>query len=336
MNLTELAKSYVFTKRCAGGGGGTGSGIIEVDSPPTENITKNTKYQVTGYIDVAVYAVAAGYNYTNLTDILLAANPVATIAYYVVDEFPANPLLSDIVTYTAFNVYIKNDIPKVYADVGTGGMWLDISALLTEVYASQGLELQFLNRGYIDNIDNNTETSAGVYVTYKDRPTAMLVDTDLVYCNGEWVTRKGLLLGAPLVLKEIKREDFFALKAITPYMFCPLYTCTENNGTTELHTSMKSYLEKVTIAENIIAIGEYAFDHNEKLEVVVIENANLTYIGERAFGYCTYLNEIHFNGTKEQWKNIPKHTGALAWDSGTPDYTIYCTDGTITKYGTET
>jgi hypothetical protein len=31
----------------------------------------------------------------------------------------------------------------------------------------------------------------------------------------------------------------------------------------------------------------------------------------------------------EQWKKI--NIGEYSWDDGTPDYTIYCTDGEIKK-----
>ncbi len=49
---------------------------------------------------------------------------------------------------------------------------------------------------------------------------------------------------------------------------------------------------------------------------------------------CDELKEIHFNGTKEEWNSIYKFGGSLlgSWDETLPDdYTIYCTDGTITK-----
>ena len=49
--------------------------------------------------------------------------------------------------------------------------------------------------------------------------------------------------------------------------------------------------------------------------------------------FPTSLISFIFDGTIEQWMNLSK---GIDWDNGTDDYTIYCTDGEITKDGTVT
>jgi hypothetical protein len=45
------------------------------------------------------------------------------------------------------------------------------------------------------------------------------------------------------------------------------------------------------------------------------------------------LTSITYTSTVEKWKAIYKEN---YWDRDTPDYIIYCTDGTIAKDGTVT
>jgi len=51
-------------------------------------------------------------------------------------------------------------------------------------------------------------------------------------------------------------------------------------------------------------------------------------LSKYAFDSCANLNTITFDGTVEQWDAIEKDS---YWDTFTSNYTIYCTDGTISK-----
>ena len=51
-------------------------------------------------------------------------------------------------------------------------------------------------------------------------------------------------------------------------------------------------------------------------------------IGLYAFSGCTGLTKIDFNGTKAQWETVEKGN---EWSNNTGDFTVYCTDGTISK-----
>ena len=54
--------------------------------------------------------------------------------------------------------------------------------------------------------------------------------------------------------------------------------------------------------------------------------SGVTVIEGKAFYNCENLLEIHYRGTKAQWKAIRKD---INWQSGTGDYTLYCTDGNL-------
>lgn len=65
-------------------------------------------------------------------------------------------------------------------------------------------------------------------------------------------------------------------------------------------------LTMISIPDSVISIDGYALHNTEKLAV------------------------IKYSGTIDQWKNIEKSYG---WDSMSGEYTVYCTDGIITKSG---
>ena len=109
-------------------------------------------------------------------------------------------------------------------------------------------------------------------------------------------------------------------------------------------------LENIVIPESVIRIGDLAFSECGKLERIEIPGGvtsislstfyccrsltrveihdNVTAIGRNAFGDCSGLVEIRFAGTVAQWNAISLGDW---WDNNTGNYTIYCTDGEITK-----
>ena len=90
-----------------------------------------------------------------------------------------------------------------------------------------------------------------------------------------------------------------------------------------------SSLTSATIGNGVTYIGQYIFRYCSNLVSVIIDNG-VTNIGSDAFYYCSNLTEIHFNGTREQWKTIGKD---YHWDYYTGDYIVYCTDGNLNRYG---
>ncbi len=76
---------------------------------------------------------------------------------------------------------------------------------------------------------------------------------------------------------------------------------------------------------SVTSIGDYAFEYCSGLTSIEIPSS-VTSIGYSAFSNCRSLESINFTGTREQWNAISKGKG---WDFFTYNYTIHCTDGSI-------
>ena len=86
-------------------------------------------------------------------------------------------------------------------------------------------------------------------------------------------------------------------------------------------------LTSITIPDSVTSIGREAFSGCSGLTSITIPNS-VKSIGGWAFRRCISLTTINFQGTKAQWQAIEKDS---FWDSFTGDYTVHCTDGTISK-----
>lgn len=86
------------------------------------------------------------------------------------------------------------------------------------------------------------------------------------------------------------------------------------------------------IPDGVTSIFGGAFHKCEYIVSIVIPNT-VTEIGDWGFDQCVSLEKISFNGTVAQWDAILKGN---YWDSAIRNYTIYCTNGNISKDGTIT
>jgi len=86
-------------------------------------------------------------------------------------------------------------------------------------------------------------------------------------------------------------------------------------------------LTSITIGNSVTSIGFAAFLDCSSLTSITIGNS-VTSIGRSAFKSCSRLTSITFNGTVEQWNAISKGSD---WNESTGKYTVYCTDGNISK-----
>ncbi len=76
-----------------------------------------------------------------------------------------------------------------------------------------------------------------------------------------------------------------------------------------------------------MSIEDATFAGCTSLNAITIPSS-VTSIGEVAFAYCNSLSSITYSGTNTEWIAIEKNKN---WDSNTGNYTVYCTDGEITK-----
>lgn len=77
----------------------------------------------------------------------------------------------------------------------------------------------------------------------------------------------------------------------------------------------------------VTTIGYGAFCDCSGLTSITIPDG-VTSIDSYAFSGCSGLKRINFNGTKAQWNAIRKGD---CWSYNTGNFTVYCTDGTISK-----
>ena len=112
------------------------------------------------------------------------------------------------------------------------------------------------------------------------------------------------------------------------------------NSVTTIGSGAFSYcagLSQIKIPDSVTTIDSYAFENCYDmgyeevygLTSVIIGNG-VTTIRDNAFIDCELLTSITFEGSIEQWNEVNKEIG---WDYNTGEYTIYCTDGEITKAG---
>lgn len=86
-------------------------------------------------------------------------------------------------------------------------------------------------------------------------------------------------------------------------------------------------LVNITIPNRVTGIRRYAFDGCSGLTSITIPDS-VTSIDDSAFNNCQNLTSITFQGTKAQWNAIIK---GCDWNADTGNYTVYCTDGSISK-----
>ena len=86
-------------------------------------------------------------------------------------------------------------------------------------------------------------------------------------------------------------------------------------------------LVEITIPDGIGFLASSLFSNCTQLKTVNIPNS-ITYIATNVFTDCSSLEVIVFRGTSAEWKNISKYS---PWDSGTPEYTVKCTDVDVNK-----
>lgn len=91
-------------------------------------------------------------------------------------------------------------------------------------------------------------------------------------------------------------------------------------------------LEKYIIPNNVLTIEHGAFAYNPYLkEITIPQSINSIY--NNVFSNSPNLLAIYYEGDVKKWQSIYK---APDWNLDSANYTIYCTDGQITKDGTVT
>lgn len=88
-----------------------------------------------------------------------------------------------------------------------------------------------------------------------------------------------------------------------------------------------SSLTSIVIPDSITSIRSETFRYCSSLTSIELPDS-VTSIGSWAFRECSSLTSITYDGTVAQWNAIAKGNN---WNSSTGNYTVTCTDGTVSK-----
>lgn len=247
-------------------------GVQIVDKLPT-NPKENVIYEEKEYSDIDVFIIGyTVYNDTKyifpLKEIIEGTLNISTnIFYYVVDELPTTPLECDFATFTNLYVYICNDIPYAYGNLGYGNMWLPVSQILTNMDQNG---YTYIDKGFANSYNYvnipSVENEVYLNVTYKKRIGINNKNGIELFANGNYIDYEKIL---------DKTIETFSNKNIT---------C--------IPSRMFSYyreLKKVYIP-NVVFIKAYAFQDCHNLEEIDISNAISIY--EHSFNSCIKLRKI--------------------------------------------
>ena len=96
-------------------------------------------------------------------------------------------------------------------------------------------------------------------------------------------------------------------------------------------TGCKS-LKSVAFGKSSVQVYMSAFSNCKVLEKITISLGTQIKFHNEAFSNCN-ISQIDFDGTIEEWKIVSEKI--IAVNAISTDYTVYCTDGTITRSGIE-
>ena len=258
-----------------------GGGVVVVDELPTENIQEGVIYQVNEISDIDVYLKDDDKNPGNLENsITLILGITPFLIYEVVDSLPSSPVVSDLQTFSEILVYIFNDTPYVYGNVGYGNMWIDIITLIASVTG-----ITYENKGYVSSADNITE--AGLYVKYKKGKQGVLStgEYDIIVNDSGWNDYKAIF---EKTVVEYKNDNIKEIPFSAFYYCEKLETVDIPNVTSILGGAFEncSNLKKLN-APKVESINSGAFYNCGSLKFA--DFSNVTYIGPSAFENCTSL-----------------------------------------------
>lgn len=178
--LVKKGTGYGFTRYAIGGSGEAGEDLTAVLDEQSQLIAELKEKLANGgggsqecdciidvtelpeqYKDVNVYVRFDESTYMTFLQLFQVEGLNPAITYYVVDELPTEGTVTDFNTLALIYVYIANNIPYAYGDVGSGNMWLPISTLMAEI-----ADITLPDNGFTSDI--TTTTAPGIYVTYKE------------------------------------------------------------------------------------------------------------------------------------------------------------------------
>lgn len=267
----ELIKNLVSTTPF--GSGSAGSGIVEVEEFPTENVQDYTFYKKANKANVEVYMSMFGQT-MNVVD--------AGAVVYKVDELPSSMEITDMET-GALHLYVWNSKAYITTDGTTTMTFGELySALMGETFEDKVVES-------VGQIDSN-----GVYVIYGEATEIVGVKNSTYnFINEEWVNPyedfmnliNGNLKSA--ILPEVGqiRKYAFAYNTFLGKVSLPLVTRIPQSAFIDCESLYEINIPKVTHIEM------NAFSGCESLQTIKLPLVEA--IGISAFGGCMSLTDMY-------------------------------------------
>lgn len=88
-------------------------------------------------------------------------------------------------------------------------------------------------------------------------------------------------------------------------------------------------LERIDIPDQVEEIEAFAFSYTPLREITL--PLSLKTLDSYAFSGCKALQTVRYKGTKAQWGEVAQNIRGRRWDESLPSYTVFCTDGNISK-----
>ena len=183
----------------------------------------------------------------------------------------------------------------------------------------------------LDNsIDEETATlEAGLYDENGVRTYTWeeLISTEITYTdvyNGEMSSTILCNNSQSIGTNYAMDEELSEFNASSDYLVGKLVI---DNSVTNIDSSgfyLCKKLTEVVLSNQITTISDGAFVYCSNLSSITLYDVDE--IKAMAFGCCTSLSEINYNGTKEQWNSI---TFSERWNEECPEITVHCADGDI-------
>ena len=193
---------------------------------------------------------------------------------------------------------------------------------------SIGLEYTLNDDGvsYSVSIGDCTDADIVIPSTYDGLPVTSIGSSAFEDCS----SLTSVVIGDSVT--SIGDRAFFICSSLTSITVESGNSVYHSNGNCVIETSTKTLIlgcknSVIPSDGSVTSIGYYAFYNCSSLTSIEIPDS-VTSIGYSAFSGCRSLTSINFNGTKAQWNAITKPS---FWNSSTGNYTIYCTDGNISK-----
>lgn len=217
--------------------------------------------------------------------------------------------------------------------------------------ATAGLayELALDGEGYIcTGIGSASTTDIVIPATYKDKPVIMIANGAFYNCVTltSVTIQEGVQAIQDYAFRGCVRLETVNIPGSVFYVGARAFEICSSLKTVTIANNAKEFekpeedvrmigesafkgctaLTSLTLPEEIVLLSRRLLDGCSALQEITIP-ARVEAIDEGAFAGCSGLKTIHYEGTVEQWKKLPK---GMVWDLEIENCTVVCSDGSVT------